>query len=130
VFRGQKRPTNRVGAPTTDAEVAARAAGRRRYNSVRRSRAQLRRIEVLKLIGVYGGLHRGVQASIARTLGVSPATISRDLRGHLAPDRLEWCPLCGCGGHVLDGQLQPIDRDEDLDLKELFRLEDHVLDEP
>jgi hypothetical protein len=31
---------------------------------------------------------------------------------------------------VLDGQLQPIDRDEDLDLKELFRLEDHVLDEP
>jgi hypothetical protein len=23
-----------------------------------------------------------------------------------------------------------IDRDEDLDLKELFRLEDHVLDEP
>jgi hypothetical protein len=61
---------------------------------------------------------------------VSQATISRDLWGLLAPDRLEWCPLCGCGGHVLDGQLRPIDRDEDLDLKELFRLEDHVLDEP
>jgi hypothetical protein len=65
VFRGQKRATNRVAAPTTAADVAARAAGRCRCNSVRRSRAQLRRIEVLKLIGVSGGLHRGVQASIA-----------------------------------------------------------------
>lgn len=119
-------------APTTDAEVAARAAGRRRYNSVRRFRAQLRRIEVLNLIGTYGGLHRGVQASIARTLGVSQATISRDLRGLLAPDRLEWCPLCGCGGHVLDGQLQPVDRD-DLDdevLDDLLGLQDQDLEEP
>jgi hypothetical protein len=118
--------------PTSDHEAAVRAGGRRRYNSVRRFRAELRRVEILRLASEAGGFRRGFQAMAARRLGVSEATISSDMRGILG-GRLEWCPLCGCGGHVLNGQLQPVDRDEDLDdevLDDLLGLQDQDLEEP
>lgn len=79
----------------TDFETACRrAAGRRRYNATRRVNARLRQLEVLHLLRAYGMVH-GVQARIARELGVSQATISRDMmaviglvlerRDHLRP---------------------------------------------
>jgi hypothetical protein len=52
--------------PTSTDEAHARAAGRRRYNALRQERAQLRRGRVAELALEYGGLHYGVQASIAR----------------------------------------------------------------
>jgi hypothetical protein len=107
-------------APTSTDEAHARAAGRRRYNGVRQAQAQLRRALVLHLVIDYGGLHRGVQAKIARDLGVSEATISRDLRGILAPTKRARCPLCGCGGHLdttlrLEGPEPPSGLLDDLD---------------
>jgi hypothetical protein len=89
--------------PTSTDEAHARAAGRRRYNALRQERAQLRRGRVAELALEYGGLHYGVQASIARQLGVSEATICRDLRAILTPTRdRRRCPFCGCGGHPND----------------------------
>jgi hypothetical protein len=115
-------------APTTTEEAHARAAGRRRYNSLRRLRAELRRVEVLRLLAAAGGLHRGVQVSIARQLNVSEATISRDLRGILGGVEPRRCPLCYCGGHMLDGQLQLHDS-EDLDLSGLVEADRRLVAE-
>ena len=64
--------------PTTWAEVTRRAAGRTRWNKVRQFLATLRRREVLTLRGELGWTY-GSQAAMARQLGVSEATISRDL---------------------------------------------------
>jgi DNA invertase Pin-like site-specific DNA recombinase len=77
------------------AEAAARAGGRRRYNSLRQFHAALRRGQVAELLEAAGGLVPGVQSRIARHLGVHRSTISRDvaaiLRGLPAPA----CPCCG-----------------------------------
>jgi DNA-binding CsgD family transcriptional regulator len=77
--------------PTTWAEVTRRAAGRTRHNKVRQLRAALRRREVLKLLGELGWTY-GSQAAIARQLGVSEATISRDMAVLLPV--VEECPTC------------------------------------
>jgi hypothetical protein len=90
---------SRWSEPTSDDEAHARAAGRRRHNALRRFRAQLRRVQVLNLAGELGGFHHGVQAEIARALGVSKATISRDLQRLCGPGPRARCPCCGCGGH-------------------------------
>lgn len=68
--------------------VCARAAGRRRYNSLRRLKQRLRRREVLTLLWTLGS-GRGVQARIAQRLDVSPSTICRDFVGILAPNTEE-----------------------------------------
>jgi hypothetical protein len=105
---------SRWSEPTSDDEAHARAAGRRRHNALRRFRAQLRRVQVLNLAGELGGFHPGVQAQIARLLGVSEATISRDVAAILSgPDPRDAgrCPFCGCRGHVVDGQVEPFDPD-------------------
>ena len=69
-------------------EVRQRAAGRRHYNAVRRFRALFRRRRLAALMLVHGRLrvtvkggltNRGVQARLARELGVSRSTICRDL---------------------------------------------------
>src|SRR5438132_11335174 len=67
-------------APATPphAEVAARAGGRRRYNSVRQFNSTLRRAQVIELAKEHG-LGRGARAQIARELGVHRSTITRDL---------------------------------------------------
>jgi hypothetical protein len=80
------------------------ASGRRHYNSVRRFRAQLRRREVARLLRARGTLFdRGTQARLARELGVSRATISRDVAVLLRTNYP--CPRCGAltapqRGHV------------------------------
>ena len=80
------------GSPTSWDEVCRRAAGRRRYHAIRRLQRDLRRQEVLERLVRYG-LGHGVQARIGRELGVSEATVSRDVKALLlshAP-----CPCCG-----------------------------------
>ena len=76
-----------------DDEAAARAGGRRRYNEVRRVRAQYRRIQVTERL-LSDGWTYGAQARIAEELGVSDATISRDLKA-IFP-RAILCPVCAC----------------------------------
>jgi hypothetical protein len=63
-----------------------------RYNKARQFRAQLRRREVLRLLGEVGWTY-GSQAAIAWRLGCSPATVSRDV-GVLMP-LVEACPTRG-----------------------------------
>ena len=65
-------------ARTSPGECCARAGGRRRYNEVRAHNASLRRLRVLELLRTFGSGH-GAGARIARALGVSAATVSRDL---------------------------------------------------
>lgn len=73
------------GSWTEDREaVIRRAGGRRRYNAQRRGEALLRRVYVARLSLAWTMTHpnplqRGKGAWIARQLGVSEATISRDL---------------------------------------------------
>jgi DNA invertase Pin-like site-specific DNA recombinase len=78
--------------PTTRDEVKRRAAGRYKDNALRQLRAAVRRREVLKWLGAFGWTC-GSQAAIARQLGVSEATISRDLATILP--LLQECSACG-----------------------------------
>lgn len=90
-------------AATDAAEVWARAGGRRRYNKWRQFMARYRRTAVLRLANLYepGGLWGyGVQAHVARELGVSPSTICRDIKIILRRFHLrDECP--GCGSRLL-----------------------------
>ena len=74
----------------SDGEAAARAAGRRKYNALRRDRARYRRIQVAELV-MSDGWTYGFQARIAEELGVSHSTVSRDLRV-LFPAAIQ-CPV-------------------------------------
>ena len=68
----------------TDSETAKRrAGGRRRYNAMRRRRVDARRLVVAEAVarmGWFAYMARGLRTSLAAQLGVSPSTISRDLR--------------------------------------------------
>jgi len=77
---------------TDDETMRRRAAGRRHYNAVRRFRAAWRRREVARLV-LEGGAGWGYQARIARELGVSRATVCRDV-AWLHAESLP-CPNCG-----------------------------------
>jgi hypothetical protein len=72
--------------------VCRRTRGWVKYNSLRRLRAQLRRLEVLQLWHRWGG-KPGVQTLIAAHLGVSKSTICRDLQ-RIFPLSRE-CAHCG-----------------------------------
>lgn len=77
-------------------EAQARAGGRRHYNAMRQVDAALRRQEVARLVVAAGGfLVPGVQARIAAHLGVSRATISRDVAALLRGIPARSCPCCG-----------------------------------
>jgi len=77
-------------------EAHARYLGRRRYNSLRRDQAAMRRIEVAELIVAAGGfLVPGVRSRIARHLGVHRSTVSRDVRALLRGLPAPACPCCG-----------------------------------
>ena len=90
--------------------VARRAAGRRRYNSVRKFRAAYRRAEVsrlvLELMQAYDECESrsrpaamfgwGIQSEVARRLGVHRSTVSRDVR-HGLLGALALRPCWGCG---------------------------------
>src|SRR5262249_18500878 len=80
------------GSPTTWDEVCRRAAGRRHYHAMRRLWRDLRRRKVVKLLARHG-LGHGVRARVARELGVSEATVSRDVRAILTSHAP--CPCCG-----------------------------------
>lgn len=67
-------------APTDFDLVCKRAAGRRRYNAERQAEAQERFKLVLAAILPPEGRKRGTQAQLARSLGVHPATICRDVK--------------------------------------------------
>jgi hypothetical protein len=77
---------------TTWEEVKRRAGGRAKYNALRQFGAAMRRRQVLHLLGELGWTY-GVQATMARRLGVSEATISRDM-AQLLP-LVKPCPACG-----------------------------------
>ncbi len=81
-------------AATGTQEACKRAGGRRHFNAVRQFRALHRRMKIVESLRVQGSFaERGVQARLARQLGVSEATISRDIAAILkisAP-----CPTCG-----------------------------------
>jgi hypothetical protein len=76
-------------------EAHARYLGRRHYNAVRQARAGWRRLQVAELLAETGFLVPGVQARIAAHLGVSRATISRDVQAILRGLPAPWCPCCG-----------------------------------
>ena len=76
---------------TTSDEAFRRAGGRRAYNSWRGFMKILRRRDVARLVLEYGH-RRGVQARIAAVLGVSEATITRDVA---ALNKPPLCPHCG-----------------------------------
>jgi hypothetical protein len=68
------------GAPADFAEVCRRAGGRRRYNFWARERKRRRRVEIIcRTVGVPRGTW-GLQAALARALGVSRATVCRDFQ--------------------------------------------------
>lgn len=71
----------------TKEQAYRRAGGRQRYNQRRQEAASERRAEVSRLLDLYGRRKRGVKARIARELGVSRATVTRDAR---AAELLRW----------------------------------------
>ena len=80
--------------PTSVEVVQRRAAGRRRYNAVRRLRAQLRGVTAFRLMCQYDWA-RGAQSRVAAELGVHRSTISRDLAAVPRPPDEARCPACG-----------------------------------
>ncbi len=77
------------GDNTDFATVCRRAGGRRAYNCLRRFRQLRRRRRVEELRYDYGPFARGVVTRIAKELGVSKSTISRDLQAIFARYREE-----------------------------------------
>jgi hypothetical protein len=71
--------SNRWTITTNRAEVCRRAAGRRRYHAQRRFERDCRRALVARMLRSRGRLERGDQARLAQELGVSEATVSRDV---------------------------------------------------
>jgi hypothetical protein len=81
------RATNDWSAPVPDAVAFRRAGGRRKYNAMRRLQRDQRRHRVCQLYwqllaGRLPGIPKewGLATIIARLLGVSRATICRDLQ--------------------------------------------------
>jgi DNA-binding NarL/FixJ family response regulator len=70
---------SKIRVPKSAEEVYRRAGGRRRFNAIRKREAEERRSRVAGLVARWGW-KQGTQLRIARELGVSEATISRDMR--------------------------------------------------
>jgi DNA-binding NarL/FixJ family response regulator len=78
---------SKIRVPKSAEEAYRRAGGRRRYHARRRREAEERRARVAELVIRWGWV-QGTQARIARELGVSEATISRDMRRiYAGPER-------------------------------------------
>lgn len=72
--------------------ICKRAGGRRKYNATRQLIAQQRRLEIIRLMNLWGWSNTsktGVQAKIARHLEVSESTISRDIWKIFSDDNLK-----------------------------------------
>ncbi len=63
----------------TAREASVRAGGRRHYNKVRHRQRWTRRLQVLRMLVRYG-CPPGMQMALATALGVSRATICRDVQ--------------------------------------------------
>src|SRR5918996_5858573 len=76
VRQGMEIPevTNSAWAsPAPWAEVVARSRGRAKYNSIRRLRARLRRLAIVRRLRHVGDIHqRGLQRRLSEELGVVP----------------------------------------------------------
>lgn len=81
-------------APTTPRVVALRAGGRRRLNRQRQQDARLRPEQVLYWYAKWRHLP-AVQARLAEAFDLSPATISRYVRGAKSATAEAICPMCG-----------------------------------
>jgi hypothetical protein len=81
-------------APTSTDIAYRRAAGRRRYNSVRKLRADLRAVQIFRRL-VECEFARGAQRKIAAEFGVSQSTVSRAMDRLPRPPGQLRCPLCG-----------------------------------
>jgi hypothetical protein len=68
-------------------EVCRQAGGRRRYNAARKRAKQDRRTQILCRVRWQDMRRWGIQAALARALGVSRATICRDFRAIWNADR-------------------------------------------
>jgi hypothetical protein len=77
----------------TDPDTAARRAGRRRHNKLRKLAAISRSMKVLELLDTVSP-GRGAKAQIARQLGVHRSTITRDIQRVLNVARGRYCPFC------------------------------------
>jgi hypothetical protein len=76
--------TNKAWAsPVPWAEAVARSPGRAKYNSIRKLRAKLRRLAIVRRVRQVG-FRRGVQRQLAAELGVVPSVICCDLKRILA----------------------------------------------
>ena len=64
---------------TSDRAAALRAGGRRRYNAERQAARELRRAELARLLAVSAWWRECPYAALAVRLGVSRATICRDV---------------------------------------------------
>ncbi len=73
-------------------EICRRASARRRYNSVRKLRAEVRRFELAEHVRRHGLAH-GEQKALAAQFQVSPSTISKDLAA--IRQKARRCPTCG-----------------------------------
>jgi Arc/MetJ-type ribon-helix-helix transcriptional regulator len=79
-------------------EVVARSGGRAKYNSIRKLRAKLRRLAIIRRLRHVGDIHqRGLQRQLAEELGVVASVICEDMKQILAAG--------GLGGHA-DGKLR------------------------
>jgi hypothetical protein len=74
-------------------EICRRAGGRRHYNAWRGTLRLQRRCKVSRLLRTYPLFKRGTVTAIAEVLGVSVATISRDIQAILRVARP--CHCCG-----------------------------------
>ena len=94
--------SNEWSARVSDDVAFRRAGGRLHYNSIRQETAYSRQTEIINawdwstLMGFGGGdlTAWGGQARLARKLGVSPATISRDLKKIRGEYERSRCPTC------------------------------------
>ena len=87
------------GEWVSNGEAYARAGGRRRYNARRQFKADYRRYRLTCLARQSGinPFRRGAQTTLARMLGVSRATVCRDIAVMLkAWQQSKRCPVCGC----------------------------------
>jgi hypothetical protein len=93
--------------PTTWGEVCKRSSGRRKYHSLRRFGVRGRRLTVSRHLW-REGLGYGVKARLARTVGVSKATITSDVHATLAMSVGDFSRRRYQGVHRVQGSLPPI----------------------
>jgi hypothetical protein len=80
-------------SPAPWAEVVARSRGRAKYNSIRKLRAKVRRLAIVRRLRQVGDIHqRGLQRQLAEELGVVRSVICEDFKQIMAAD--------GLGGHA------------------------------